>query len=268
MDNNFQEFCNEAKIENQKTKIDSVVLFIWFYQKTHLESSINIATINKYFLQAHLPAYNVSYLKRDLTTDKRVTKGDKVGTYKLTRAALNHVNERFGMLFNENNNEIPVRVNIGLTPFLNTFDLDNARKMSELYQILHCWENSVRHFIEKILLKEMGNDWWEKVKNSDLERKLTERKAKEDKLKWISNRGSNSPLFYLDWGDLVKIIKKKETWFLPYVNDIQFIEHRLDELERLRNVIAHNGSLPDQNDIDRIVVHFNDWCKQLQNIQI
>lgn len=110
----------------------------------------------------------------------------------------------------------------------------------------------------------MGADWWNTIKSTDLERKYLDRKSKEEKQKWISPRGVNSPLFYLDWSDLVKIIRKEESRFTPYLNDIKFVEMRFEELERTRNIIAHNGILPSDDDFDRLILYFKDWCKQLK----
>lgn len=149
------------------------------------------------------------------------------------------------------------------TPFLNYDDWQNASKMAQVYVILHSFENSVRKFIELNLQNEIGANWWDSVKNDELNKKYLDRKNKEQKHKWISQRGNISPLYYLDWSDLVKIIRKKEDIFCKYVNNIKFIELRIEELELTRNIIAHNGIMPSQDDIDRIMLYFKDWCKQL-----
>jgi hypothetical protein len=135
--------------------------------------------------------------------------------------------------------------------------------MAGLYIILHCLENSVRKFIIDILEKKIGSNWWDKAKNAELEKKIKERKEKEAKNKWLSPRGSLSPLYYLDWGDLVKIIRKFETDFKSFFDEMKFVELRLEELEKVRNIIAHNGVLPSNDDFDRVVLHFKDWCKQV-----
>jgi hypothetical protein len=96
-----------------------------------------------------------------------------------------------------------------------------------------------------------------------LEKKVKERKEKETKNKWLSPRGKSSPLFYIDWGDLVKIIRKFENDFKPFIDEMKFVELRLDELEKVRNIIAHNGVLPSSDDFDRVILHFKDWCRQV-----
>ena len=258
----FNEFCQATKVSEQSTKIESVILFMWYHQVILGEQNISTSEINQYFIDAHLPKNNISRLKVSLTKDKRITKGKIRNSYKLTRTELNRLNVEHDDLI-EKESEVKVRVNLYKTPLLTEDELEVAKEMSKLYIILHCWENSVRKFIEKTLSSSMGQDWWEETKNNDLERKFNDRKLKEEKQKWISPRGANSPLYYLDWGDLVKIIRKHENLFEDIIPDIKFIELRLEELERLRNIIAHNGLVPDENDIDRIIVHFKDWCNQI-----
>lgn len=260
---NFKEFCNEAKIDKQSKKLDIVVLFVYYHLILLEKDCISVSEINSYFETTNLSTYNSTYLKRDLSKDRRIIKILKSENYKLTYQAIRALNKQF-LHLKDKELEIKTRVNISSTPLLNEVDLIGAQKMAQLYIILHCWENSVRNFISKTLYNSIGIDWWSKTTNSDLEKKLNERKSKEVKQKWISPRGTENPLFYLDWGDLVKIIRKHETFFKNEIPDIKFVELRLDELERLRNIIAHNGLVPDDNDIDRIIVHFNDWCSQLK----
>lgn len=54
------------------------------------------------------------------------------------------------------------------TPYLQYEDVTSACKMSDLYVILHCYENSVRRFIESVFCKEFGDNWWEEVANNDI----------------------------------------------------------------------------------------------------
>lgn len=259
----LEEFCSHAAIGKQKTKIDTAILLIYFDLTFNGNDGITISKLNSLFENAHLPMYNRTYLKKDLSKDKRVTRLAKTEKYKLTYSTRTDLDKDFLFLKHEEI-QIKVRVNLNSTPLLANTDLEVAQKMSQLYIILHCWENSVRNFITETLKIKIGNDWWDKTKNKELERKFDDRKSKETNLKWTSPRGTENPLFYLDWGDLVKIIRKHEIHFLEQIPDIKFIELRLEELERLRNIIAHNGLVPDENDINRIIVHFNDWCNQLK----
>lgn len=258
----FNEFCNIAKI-TEKPKLDIAISFMWFHLFKTKRHDISLKEINQYFVNANLSAYNPTYLKRDLSRSAKATKGSVVGSYKLNRKTLDELNEIYLPYLNR---EAPImeQANIGITPFLTQADIESARKMAGLYVILHCLENSVRNFIDNILTKKEGPNWWDKAKNSGFEKKLKERKDKELKNKWLSPRGKTSPLFYLDWGDLVKIIRKFEPDFKPHIDEMKFVELRLEELEKIRNIVAHNGVIPSKDDFDRVVLHFKDWCNQLK----
>ncbi|HYW21589.1 MAG TPA: Swt1 family HEPN domain-containing protein [Nodularia sp. (in: cyanobacteria)] len=149
------------------------------------------------------------------------------------------------------------------TPYLNDEDVLSAERMSKLYVILHCYENSVRCFIEKILSKELGDNWWEEVAGQPMLRTVNTVKEKELTNKWVSPRGGSSPLYYINWGDLVKLIKKREELFLPYIGDMSFIENRFVQLEHSRNIVAHHGILPSEDDFQRVYISFRDWCRQI-----
>ncbi|MCP9612761.1 Swt1 family HEPN domain-containing protein [Coprobacter tertius] len=259
----FNDFCQVSRIAFQKKKIDSVILIIWYHQKISEKTSISITEINNYLKQAHLPEYNRTRLSGHLKIDKRITKGEN-GNYKLNRAILEELDKTFNYLF-EDETKISLQVSLNNTPFLDNIDIDNAHKMAELYLIIFCFENSARRFVAKIFSENYGDDWWNKIKNADFKKKVEERISREQKLKWICQRGT-SPLFYLDWSDLLKIIRKYEDLFTSLVADLKFIELRFEELERVRNIIAHNGVIPDKNDVDRLILYFQDWCKQLNKI--
>lgn len=259
----IDEFCSICGISEQKKKIDVVALLIWFHQRNTNSNSISITQINKYLVEVHLPEYNKTRLTNDLKTDKRFTKGDQGVGYKLNRSTLDSINQKYGYLFDAEL-EIKERISLSAVPLLNQEDIDNAHSMAQVYLIIHCFENSVRKVIVNVLNSHYGAQWWDRIKHASLESKVQERVNKEKKQKWISQRGAdNSPLYYLDWGDLIKIIRKEENLFIPLIADLKFVELRFEELERVRNIIAHNGYIPDKNDIDRLILYFQDWIKQI-----
>lgn len=258
----FNEFCNISKV-SELPKLDVVISFMWFHQYKTKQHDISLKEINEYFIAAHLSAYNSTYLKRDLTKCSKTTKGSKKDTFKLNRKILLEL-ETLYLPYLDKEVAITELANINITPYLNSDDIENARKMAGLYIILHCLENSVRNFIDDILTKKIGKEWWNSAKNKELEQKVKERKEKELKNKWLSPRGITSPLFYLDWGDLVKIIRKFEADFNPPITEMKFVESRLDDLEKIRNIIAHNGVIPSKDDFDRVILHFKDWCNQIK----
>lgn len=160
-----------------------------------------------------------------------------------------------------------IEAEIEKTPFLDGEDIAAAHRMADLYAILHCYENSVRRFIGTILEREMGTGWWTRVASKKMQEIVRERKEKEKQEKWLSPRGIQSPLYYLEWGDLEKIIRKKDELFLSHIGSIRFIESRFGDLEVLRNIVAHNGVLPSSNDFNRVLIAFQDWRKQISDVE-
>jgi hypothetical protein len=178
--------------------------------------------------------------------------------------------ERLGVLLKQikskleqQHNYAPDLAEVSNTPFLSDRDISTAYKMAELYVILHCYENSVRRFIENVLSKELGDDWWEQVASDKMKAIVKGRQEREQKERWLSPRGNMSPLYYLEWGDLVKLIRKEHGVFLPHIGSLRFVENRFEELESLRNIVAHNGVLPSEDDFQRVIISFRDWCRQL-----
>ena len=153
---------------------------------------------------------------------------------------------------------------LSATPFLDDEDVEAAHTMADLYAILHCYENSVRRLVDTVLQKGLGTEWWHDVASGSMQRAVRERIAREEKEKWLSPRGGRSPLYYLDWGDLEKIMRKKEELFVQHIGSLRFIESRFGDLESLRNIVAHNGTLPSVDDFNRALISFRDWRKQMQ----
>ncbi|WP_341225465.1 Swt1 family HEPN domain-containing protein [uncultured Arcticibacterium sp.] len=246
------------------SKLDVAIALIWFHCVLNNEQECDVKKINEYFEAVNLPKYNVTYLKRGLAKSKKITKGKVKGTFKLVRKTKLEHDERLSKLFEANELSVETTVDLSLAPFLDASDVTAANKMAELYVVIHCYENSVRRLIERTFLNSFGSNWWDTVSNSGMKKKYEDRKAKEGKNKWLSPRGNGvSPLYYLDWSDLVALFRKNESTFEPIVRDLRFVELRLEELEKTRNIVAHNGVLPSIDDFQRLKLSFKDWCKQI-----
>jgi hypothetical protein len=46
--------------------------------------------------------------------------------------------------------------------------------------------------------------------------------------------------------------------FLSYIGDIHFIDNRFAQLEDLRNIVAHHGILPSEDDFQRVFISYRD----------
>lgn len=259
---NFDRFCRDCGLSNlNKTK--QAIAFLWFICRSQAKPQATISEIAALFDQAKLPAPNKSRLKEDFRSSKDVHKGTGDGFYRVERTASDKFEEKFGTLFlKESQPTVIERAEIKIAPLIGDGDRENAKKMAELYVVLHCYENSARRLVEKILKKKLGDAWWDLAANAPMKTKVQDRQAKELKNRWVTQRGS-SPLFYLDWGDLLSLIRKYESDFTPNIGDFKFVELRFEELERFRNIVAHHGILPSEDDFQAVILSFKQWCRQV-----
>jgi hypothetical protein len=258
----FESFCVAFNL-SEHTKGEQAVAFLWFHCRTAAVNEATIAEVATLFDRASLPAPNITRLKNDFRLSDDVHKGSREGFYRITRAAGEIFEKKFGHLL-----DAPVaptiteRADLKSAPLLGDSDRDHAKKMAELYVILHCYENSARRLVEKVLKKKHGDTWWDQAANAPMKMKIQERQTKEQKNRWITPRGS-SPLFYLDWGELLTLIRKYEADFTPHIGDFKFVELRFEELERFRNIVAHHGVLPSDDEFQAVILSFKHWCRQI-----
>jgi hypothetical protein len=135
-------------------------------------------------------------------------------------------------------------------------------QMQRVYRILYVLENMIREMIDFTFTElDKTPDWFETRANSDMKRKYEERKLREEKNNWHSGR-NKQPIFYLDFGDLSRLIVNHWTAFSDLLPTQNWAQSRLDEAERTRNVIAHTNILP-SDEIDRLEMYLRDWIKQI-----
>lgn len=257
-------FCDLAEIHKQRLKLGQVALLLFFNAKTTSNHSLSAAEINKLLHRAGLPKLNSSRFRRDVRNSRQINKGDAKGTVRLARVTFLELESKFGELFKSNQPSVSERAEIGNTPFLTRTEIEAAREMAELYLIIHCLENSARKMIDAVLTNKLGPHWFEKaVTKREILDRVKGRREKEQRNKWITPRGS-SELFYLDWSDLLHLLKKYEVDFKKLLPDFDFVETRFHEVERFRNIVAHNGALPSDDDFQAVVLYFKQWCKQVK----
>jgi len=245
-------------------QVDYARLFIWFLTDTQGNDDCLMSDIVLYFRDASLSIPNQTILRRNLRRLKDVTVGDRYKSFRLHRNTLLKFRTTYSNLLSPSpspEEEIRERLDVSCTPSLTSADIKNVYKMGQVYVAMHCLENSVRELIRTVLTDKLGEQWWDKAASSGMKQKFLNLKNREVKNKWLTSRGADE-LNYIDWGDLVTLIRKYQDYFASHIGDINFVVLRLGELENLRNVIAHNGLLPDE-EITRIELYFKDWCKQV-----
>lgn len=138
-----------------------------------------------------------------------------------------------------------------------------SRKMAIVYTAICAFENSVREFIEKKLLEEKGERWWDNCVSNNIKTKAENRKKSEQGVRWLSPRG-DSAIYFTDFGDLIAIMAKPENWnyFEVHIGNIDWAKHIIGTLEKSRNIIMHSGELA-PTDIERIGMCIRDWIRQV-----
>ena len=136
---------------------------------------------------------------------------------------------------------------------------DDAEKMSRMYVAFFCFENSAREFISQKLRDAHGDAWWTTQVPEKIRQKVDARKAQEAKNKWHQPR-SRSEINYVDFGDMPGIILNNWDDFSDLFDSQDWVKSRFADLEKSRNVIAHNNVL-EEGEIDRIRMYLRDWAR-------
>jgi hypothetical protein len=138
---------------------------------------------------------------------------------------------------------------------------DRAARMTYAYCLFFCFENEVRDLIAQRLYERKGADWWNSAVPAKVQQRVENKKKEIEENKWHQTAipdNINHTLF----GDLASIIIHQWDEFVELFPDQQWVQVRLNELERSRNVIAHGNVLPDE-EIERLEQYLKDWLRQV-----
>ena len=131
-----------------------------------------------------------------------------------------------------------------------------ALEMSRLYAVLFCFENEIRDLIREALIEKDGPDWQDKLPTKIRENAKTRREAAL-KDSWLEGEKSDL-LGFVDFGQLAQIIIEKWDYFKDVVPSQHWLKQRMDELEKVRNFIAHNRMLL-PGEFQRLYMYVTDW---------
>lgn len=148
-------------------------------------------------------------------------------------------------------------------PLMDEGFVAKSRKMATVYTAICAFENSIREFIEKKLLEEKGEKWWELCVKKEIRTNAENRKKAEKDVRWLTPRG-NSLIYYTEFGDLISIMAKPENWklFEVHIGNIDWAKQIIGTLEKSRNIIMHSGELS-PTDIERVGMYIRDWINQV-----
>jgi hypothetical protein len=256
--------------ELEGTRVDKAVMMISAAKLVEGTGPVSIKEVCDWFEAAHLARPNPTLLLRALTDDRRVSVRQR--KIRALAKADDYLKESIPELMEKAPDppgrlSADVKVSLSKTPAIDGHYVAELENMLELYATLHALENSMRRLIERVLTKEIGANWWDKAASSPQKKKHQDRLDKERERKWLPARSSLGPLYSLDWTDLISIIRKFESLFLPFIGEIGFM-HRFADLGLVRHVVAHHGFVDDPKDYERVKLAHHDWEKQVGSISL
>ena len=128
--------------------------------------------------------------------------------------------------------------------------------MARLYAVLHCFENEIRSLITETLQEKEGLDWWDKLP-AKMKSHAESRQQLALKDSWLEGEKAIL-LSFVDFGMLASIMVEKWNYFEDIVPSQHWLKQRMDELEKVRNFIAHNRMLL-PTEFQRIYMYIADW---------
>jgi len=132
--------------------------------------------------------------------------------------------------------------------------------MRRAFRLLYIFENCIREFIDTRFTDLSGPGWFSTRATKAMKDKVEQRKQSEQKNLWHAGRHTDD-IFYLDFGDLGLLMVNHWNDFKHLFPDQAWINSRIQEAERSRNVIAHTNLLAD-DEIARLEMYFRDWMAQ------
>ncbi len=186
-----------------------------------------------------------SFVYRGLLTEEALDKAGRASKGDFSEAWEAEISRRLGI------------------PLMDEGFVAKSRKMATVYTAICAFENSVRDFIEKKLLEERGEKWWELCVKKEIKTNAENRKKAEKDVRWLTPRG-NSLIYYTEFGDLISIMAKPENWkfFEVHIGNIDWAKQIISTLEKSRNIIMHSGELS-PTDIERVGMYIRDWINQV-----
>ncbi|CEJ89120.1 conserved hypothetical protein [Hyphomicrobium sp. GJ21] len=139
---------------------------------------------------------------------------------------------------------------------------NEAMRMTRLYALIYCFENSVRQLIAQRLSERRGADWWATDAVPNKVRSVSDsRRAAATSNSWLEGEKSD-PLQFVEFGQLADIVISNWDEFSDLVPTQHWLKQRMDELEQARNYIAHNRLLM-PGEFRRLESHVTDWLRQV-----
>ena len=143
-----------------------------------------------------------------------------------------------------------------LTPFPLSVR-NEALRMSRIYALLFCFENSIRDLIKERLIEKLGENWWSAGVPKKVQEFAQKRQEIAQKESWLE--GEKTELIdFTEFGHLSDIVIQNWENFSDLIPSQHWLRQRMEELEKARNFIAHHRTLSPL-EFRRIELYVSDW---------
>ena len=132
-----------------------------------------------------------------------------------------------------------------------------ARRMGRTYELLYCFENSVRELIETTLRDTLEETWWERGVPETIRNKAESHRRDDEKARWHGHRGE-SLLNFVDFPELGSIILERWGDFEDLLGDKNWVKHYFDDMNRSRRAIGHTGDMS-EHAVARMELLVREW---------
>ena len=125
----------------------------------------------------------------------------------------------------------------------------DAKRMAGVYQLLFCFENSVRELIEDRLKEAYTVEtWWSAGVGENIRKNAEKLKAKERRTPWHGPRGGTL-LAFVDFPILADIIIDAWGHFEDLLGKPEWVTNVFEEMNQTRRAVAHTGYLASSTSI-------------------
>lgn len=136
-----------------------------------------------------------------------------------------------------------------------------AIRMARLYALLFCFENSIRDLVAERLSEVGGENWWEERVSPTIKKYAQGIYDKAIASAWLDG-AKGRMIDFTTFGQLVKIIIDNWSEFDYLIPSQSWLNQKLNEVEEVRNFIAHSRMLSDR-EFERMVMYIDDWNRQI-----
>ena len=136
-----------------------------------------------------------------------------------------------------------------------------AAEMSESYELFYCLENSIREFVEEVIVEAAGHDWWTGDLVDEDIRKKTEQNRDKEVESGVTPR-SERLIDYTTFGQLSKLITDNWVLFETVFRDQSAVSRVSSQLNLLRGPIAH-CNLTDELERERLNLMVKSWFRMM-----